>query len=383
MRRIALFYKSFSLSGGQERFVYNFAHFLADRGWKVRVISSKVKEKPKNESIEVQKISVPNLGRGLRNLIFALMCKKIGKELKKDGYILFGFGKTYYQDIYRSGGGIHRFYVNRAQYKFESELSRKLYILKKKTSLSYHITNFIEKLTFENENLKTIVAPTEFVKSQIGENFKPKAQIKIIRNGVNLKRFNPERRNELREKFREELGIDKNDFVIGYVSSNFRLKGFQYLLEAISKLKSEGFSFKLLAAGEEFKRWKKEIERLNLKGNVFIIGKVKEVERVYFSSDLFVYPTLYDASANVVLEAMASGLPVLASRYSGTGELLPTRFIIENPEKPEDIFQKVRTVLSKNRKDLEDEGYRNYKIVSKFPQEEVFGKYEELIKEIT
>ena len=382
MKRIALFYKSFSLSGGQERFVYNFAHFLAERGWKVRVVTSKVKEKPKSENIEVQKVTVPNLGRGLRNLIFALLCEKIGKELKKEGYILFGFGKTYYQDIYRSGGGVHRFYVNRAQYKFESEISRKLYILKKKASLSYNITNLIEKLTFENENLKTIVAPTEFVKSQIEENFKSKTQIKIIRNGVNLKRFNPERRNKLREKFREELGIGKNDFVIGYVSSNFRLKGFQYLLKALSKLKREKFSFKLLAAGEEFNRWKREVERLNLKENVSIIGKVKEVEKVYFSSDLFVYPTLYDASANVVLEAMASGLPVLSSRYSGTGELLSPQFIIDRPENPEDIFQKVKIALSKNRENLEEEGYKNYKTVSRFPQEEVFRKYEELIKEI-
>jgi len=383
MKKIALFYKSFSLSGGQEKFVYNFAHFLAERGWKVKVVTSKVKEKPKNDSIEIQKVHIPNLGRGLRNLLFAITCERIGRKLKEEGYILFGFGKTYYQDIYRSGGGIHRFYVNRAQYKFEREFVRKLYLLKKKLSISYNLTNLIEKLTFESDNLKIAVAPTEFVKNQIEENFNLKAEIKIIRNGVNLKRFNPENRRKFRDVFREDLGIDREEFIIGYVSSNFRLKGFQYLLRALSKLKAEGFSFKLLAAGESPKRWKREIEQFNLKENILLIGRVREVERVYFSSDLFVYPTLYDASANVVLEAMASGLPVLASRFSGTGELLSPQHLIEKPEDPENIYHQVKINLLKSKEDLEREGDRNYKTVSTYPQEEVFGKYERLLKEVS
>lgn len=383
MKKIALFYKSFSLFGGQEKFVYNFAHFLSERGWKVKVITSKVKEKPKNKNIEILKVPIPNLGRGLRNLLFAIACGKIGRELKREGYTLFGFGKTYYQDIYRSGGGVHKFYVNRAQYKFESKLFRKFYTLKKKVSISYNITNFIEKLTFESSNLQVIVAPTEFVKKQIAENFNPKAEIKVVRNGVNLKRFNLEKRKKSQEMFRKQLGIDKNELVIGYVSSNFRLKGFQYLLKALSKLKEEGFSFKLLAAGEDSEKWEKEVERLNLKENVLIIGRIREVERVYFSSDLFVYPTLYDASANVVLEAMASGLPVLASKFSGTGELLSPQYVIEKPEDPKNIYNQIKTKILKHKKDLEEEGYRNYKTVSNYPQEEVFKKYERLLKEIS
>ena len=383
MKRVALFYKSFSLSGGQERFVYNFAHYLAEKGWRVKVITSKVKEKSKNRNIEITEVTVPNLGRGFRNLFFALRCEKIGKELKREGYRLFGFGKTYYQDIYRSGGGVHKFYVERAQLKFEDRIRRKSYLLRKKLSPSYHLTNLIEKLTFESKDLKLIVAPTEFVKKQIEENFKVKAEVRIIRNGVDLKRFNPERRLEKRESFREELGLTGRDFVIGYVSSNFKLKGFQYLIKALTLLKREGVNFKLIAAGESYKAWRKAVEKLNLKEETILLGRVREVERVYFSSDLFVYPTLFDASANVILEAMASGLPVVASRFSGTGELLPSCSIIERPEDPLEISRRIRQAIERGREELQLEGFRNYTTVSSFPQEEVFGKYEELVEELS
>jgi len=380
MKKVALFYKTYSLRGGQEKVVYNFSHFLAQRGYRVKVITSKVKEKPKVKDIEIQRIIVPNLGRGLRNLIFALMSYREALKLKKENYIIFGFGKTFYQDIFRAGGGVHKFYTERAQYKYESFLERKIYLLKKRLSLSYNITNLIEKLTFENPYLKKIIAPTDFVRRQIEENFSPKAKIFIIRNGVNLIRFNIRRKETLQRKYREALNLP-NLPILGYVSSNFKLKGFSYLLEALYILKRLGINVLLLTAGESKRNWMKKVEKLGLKNNVIFLGHTWEVEKVYFSSDIFVYPTLFDASANVILESMASGLPVVASAYSGTEELIEDRgFIIQNPEDPEEIAKILKVVLSLRKDKLEEIGYKNFQIASKFPQEEVFEKFLQLIE---
>jgi UDP-glucose:(heptosyl)LPS alpha-1,3-glucosyltransferase len=288
--------------------------------------------------------------------------------------------QTFYQDIFRAGGGVHKFYIGRAQYKYEKQFARKVYLLKKKLSLSYHITNFIEKLTFESPYLKTIIAPTNFAKKQIEENFSPKAKIVVIRNGVNLKRFNIKRRKRLREEFRRDLNLP-NLPILGYVSSNFRLKGFLYLLEALYILKKSGFRFVLLTAGENRENWSKKIERLELKNSIIFLGHTREVEKVYFSSDIFIYPTLFDASANVILEAMASGLPVIASTYSGTVELIENKdFIIHRPENPIEISEVLKEVLSLGQDKLEEIGYKNFQIASKYPQEEVFEKYLQLIE---
>jgi UDP-glucose:(heptosyl)LPS alpha-1,3-glucosyltransferase len=385
MKKVAIFYKTFGeFVGGQEKVVYTFSHFLAERGYRVKVITAKVREKPLHPNIEIVKVTVPNLGKGLRYLSFAIISYQIGQQLKKEGYILFGFGKTFFQDIFRAGGGVYQSYVERARFKSESHLGRLLYYTKKKTSLSYSLTNLIEKLTFESKNLKYIIAPTLFVKEQITTHFNPKAEIKLIRNGVNLERFNLKKREENYDRFRKELNVNPDDFLLGYVSTNFSLKGFQYLLKALQSLKKRGYNFKLVAAGEKSRKWRKKIEKFGLKDKVLLLGKIRDVERVYFSCDLFVYPTLFDPSANVVLEAMASGTPVAASSYSGTGELIEEeRLVIKKPEDPKEIERVLEFALSSGKELLTTWGIRNSQVVSQYPQEAIYEKYRKLVEEVS
>ena len=380
MKRVAIFYKTFSSYGGQEKVVYNFAHYLAGKGYLVEVYCSKQKSPSKSPDLKVKKLFVPNLGRGMRNLIFALRSYGVARKLKEEGYAILGFGKTFYQDLFRAGGGVHRYYAKRAAYKYASPLRRELYLLKKRLSLSYWITNFIEKLTFESPHLKGVIVPTQFVKEQIVTYFKPKAELFLIRNGVDLKRFypNPEAGRELRR----ELSIKEGEFVFSYVSTNFALKGFHYLLEACKTLKEKGYSFKLIAAGERSSRWERLIEKLGLEDRVFLLGKVRGVEKVYSAGNFFVYPTLFDASSNAVLEAMACGVPVIASRYSGTGELVEegvSGFIISSPENPSEVAEKMERALKARWKEM---GEAARKTVEKYPQEEVFEKYEKLLSSL-
>ncbi len=381
MKKVAIFYKTFSTFGGQEKVVYNFSHFLAQKGYWVEVYAYKVKSPSKLPNLIVRKVLVPNLGRAFRNLFFSLLSYLVAKKLKEEGFITLGFGKTFYQDIFRAGGGVHKYYVERAKYKYESSVGRALYTLKKKLLPSYWVTSFIEKLTFESPNLKAIIVPTNFVKDQILTFYSPKADLVLIRNGVNLLRFSPEKRY-LGDKLREELGISKSEFVFSYVSSNFELKGFQYLLKACQILKERGINFKLIAAGDNSKRWMEELKGRGLEGRVYLLGKVSNVESVYLASDFFVYPTLFDASSNAVLEAMACGIPVIASKYSGTGELITegvSGFLISSPENPEEIALKMELALKSSFREM---GLAARKEAEKYPEEKVFDEYEKVLRSI-
>ncbi len=385
MEKVAIFYKTYGRYGGQEKVIYDFSHFLAEKEYKVEVYSNNIKDCPKNKNIRVKKVFVPNLGRGFRNLYFAIYSYLKARKLKRKGYKIFGFGKTFYQDIFRAGGGVHRYYVKRASLKFSSPLKRKIYLFKKFISPSFWINNLIEKLTFESKELSYIIVPTLFVKEQVLKYFSPKAEIILIRNGVDVERFNLEKKGEIRKQVRLNLGISEKEFLFSYVSTNFKLKGFEYLLKACSKLKNKGFSFKLIAAGEKNKYWERKIEKENLKGTVLLLGKVKNVPEVLMASDAFVYPTLFDASSNAVLEAMAAAVPVLTSRYSGAHELIEKdlcNFIIDHPENPEEIANKMEFLLKLDRESLTKSGHKVRQIVEKFSKKEVFEKYESLIREL-
>lgn len=377
MKKVAIFYKTFSSYGGQEKVVYNFSHYLAERGYFVEVFSAKQKAPSRHPNLKVNKVFVPNLGRGFRNLYFALYSYKRAKALKDKGYTILGFGKTFYQDIFRAGGGVHRFYVRRASLKYPSKFRRELYLLKKRLSPSFWITHFIEKLTFESPDLKAVIVPTLFVKEQIEEFFNPSAELVLIRNGVDLNRFRPQR--ELGLSLRRELGVGESEFVFSYVSTNFALKGFYYLLHACRLLKERGRRFKLIAAGERSGYWERLVKRLGLEKEVILVGRFKGVERVYLASDFFVYPTLFDASSNAVLEAMACGVPVIPSRFSGTGELVEegvSGFLIGRPEDPLEIAEKMERGMEADPKAM---GAAAREVAEKYPLEEVFSNYEKVI----
>jgi UDP-glucose:(heptosyl)LPS alpha-1,3-glucosyltransferase len=146
-----------------------------------------------------------------------------------------------------------------------------------------------------------------------------------------------------------------------------------------------GYRFKLLAAGESSPYWKGRVKRLGLGSEVLLLGKLKRVEELYYASDALVYPSLFDASSNVVLEAMACGLPVITSPYSGTGELIEdglSGFLISRPEDYRELASGMERVLNLSKEELEEIGARARSEAEKYPQEEVFRKYEEIIKRV-
>ena len=123
-----------------------------------------------------------------------------------------------------------------------------------------------------------------------------------------------------------------------------------------------------------------ELKGRGLESRVYLLGKVSNVESVYLASDFFVYPTLFDASSNAVLEAMACGIPVIASKYSGTGELITegvSGFLISSPENPEEIALKMELALKSSFREM---GLAARRVIENYPEKLVFEKYEEVLR---
>ena len=101
-------------------------------------------------------------------------------------------------------------------------------------------------------------------------------------------------------------------------------KDFSTLIKAFSEIHKSHPHMMLTIYGEGSERACLEslIKSLNMTGNVFLPGTVNNIEKILSSADLFVFPSLYEGFSNALCEAMASGLPVIASNCTGNVDVV-------------------------------------------------------------
>ena len=151
----------------------------------------------------------------------------------------------------------------------------------------------------------------------------PEERIRVIYNGVDTRRYSP--RPELRADLRRQFDLPAGAFVIGSVGRLVPLKDHTTLFKAAEALASRGIDVHVLLAGSgpELVRLQQCVDSLaGLAGRVHFLGVTDEVSRVLNAMDVFVLPSLCEGMSNTILEAMASGLPVVATRTGGNPELI-------------------------------------------------------------
>ncbi len=143
-----------------------------------------------------------------------------------------------------------------------------------------------------------------------------------ICNGVDTERFNP-------AVAPAPLSPDADEpFVIGTVGRLDPIKNHGWLLEVFAKLRDTrpdlAARLRLVIAGEGPSRdsIENDIARRQMEGHVQLLGRRQDVPAVLRSFDVFVLPSLNEGISNTILEAMASGLPVIASDVGGNPELI-------------------------------------------------------------
>jgi UDP-glucose:(heptosyl)LPS alpha-1,3-glucosyltransferase len=190
-----------------------------------------------------------------------------------------------------------------------------------------------------------IVAISERVRQQLKQHYGvPDEKIVTIPNGINLTRFSPDNA-KARAEMRRSLGIEEGVPVVLFVGSQFRLKGLEFAIRALAEMKTEA---QLLVVGHDSPaRFRKLANELDVAARVHFLGARKDLPEIYPAADAFVFPSLYETFALVCLEAMASGLPVVASRVGGIEDYLRDE---ENglfiKREAHDIAQKLDRVLT-------------------------------------
>jgi len=170
---------------------------------------------------------------------------------------------------------------------------------------------------------KRVIAISKAVKEDLVDRFGLKSEIvKVIYNGIDLDKFIPkkiEERKELRKKFGLENGP-----VIGIISRIAKIKGHEYLIKAMKIILERYSNAKLLILGEGKGKdyLKKMVKDLRMGENVIFSSLNLDTLSLFSLMDVFVLPSLEEGLGMVILEAMASNVPVVATEVGGIPEII-------------------------------------------------------------
>lgn len=148
-------------------------------------------------------------------------------------------------------------------------------------------------------------------------------KIRVLHNGVDTRRFAP--LADCRDAVRRSLNLSAGSFVVGSVGRMVAIKDYTTLLKAAAAAAARGVDIQVLlaGAGPELETYRKAAAALpELAGRVRFPGATEQVPGMLNAMDAFVLPSLLEGMSNTILEAMACGLPVVATNVGGNPELV-------------------------------------------------------------
>ena len=301
--RLLLIARPFVFHGGVERATAGLVTALVEHGFEMHLLS------PAGQwpvpGVRLHTLRLPPLPSAGRALALAAGARLVAARRSWD--IVQSHERTIGQDVYRAGEGCHRGYLASRG----GAPARGVY---------HRVILALERRAFART--REIVAIARRGAREIAALYGVSpARLSVVYNGVDLDRFHPRHRGAWRAGAREEAGVPRDAFTLLFLGSGFARKGLATALEALARL--EDRTSRLLVVGKgESGPWRAAAEHLGVARRVSWLGPRPDPERWYAAADLLVLPSRYEPFGNVHLEALAAGLPVVASQEAGGGELI-------------------------------------------------------------
>ena len=166
----------------------------------------------------------------------------------------------------------------------------------------------VDRMNSEIALADKILVGSSFVRDTFLSEHVPKEKLMVMSYGVNTRLFSPT----------ESSSLNRNRFNVLFVGQIGQRKGISYLLEAFRRFRGPGTSLTLVGRiqgdSQVFKSWRHMFKHISHRPQ-------NELRKIYQEADVFLFPTLLEGMPIVVLEAMASGMPVITTP-NGPGDLV-------------------------------------------------------------
>lgn len=203
----------------------------------------------------------------------------------------------------------------------------------------------------------------------------------VIYNGLDVEKY--EASQDIRMLIRDKLNLAENEVAIVSVGNYLPYKGHSDLLRAVPLVLESEVNIRLLLVGEDrgIGRQLKELAcELGIDGRVIFYGNSNEVARLLSAMDIFVLPSHEEGFSNALLEAMAAGLPIVATDVGGNSEALEGGFagILAPPHCPDSLSGSISQLIA-DKKLRRQFGDRAKEVVrNKYSRETMIDNYTSL-----
>ncbi len=336
--------------GGIERVVYEQCKRLSKNQFEPMVLTHRnyTERDYVFEGIKVQCYDSINIGfrLGIPYAIPHLSSLKVFLETVKSNDLIHVHGHPYLSSFLAA--------------KIAKRYSKPLVITQHNTFIEYNdVWDTAEKLNdiaigkqVLNEADKIIVVSNATKNYVLSLGAEPR-KIEVLHNGVDIKRFKP--LSGVKERMRKKLGISKDASVVLTVRRLVYKNGIDTLLESaeIAVKKTPKIVFVVVGKGPDFEKVKEKIVQLGMKRNFRLTGFVSDLDLPFYYNlaDMFALPSKSGEGLPLVaLEAMACGLPVIATNVGGTSEVMSEKYGKLVPPNSSEAF--AEALLEFSHKDL-------------------------------
>jgi UDP-glucose:(heptosyl)LPS alpha-1,3-glucosyltransferase len=255
--------------------------------------------------VTVTRLRVPPLPTAVRALALAAAARIAMRRGTWD--VVQSHERTLGQDVYRAGEGCHRAYLDTMGGG-------------RRRSLHHAVVLALERRVFATT--PRIAAIARRGREEIVTLYGVQPQrVAVIYNGVDLDRFHPRHREQVRAAARARAGIPADAWMVLFVGSGFARKGLDVTIEAFAALDDRAARLVVIGKGDTT-LYRALAERRSVSARVTWLPPSPSVEQWYAAADVLALPTRYEPFGNVHLEALACGLPVVTTSRAGGSEVV-------------------------------------------------------------
>jgi UDP-glucose:(heptosyl)LPS alpha-1,3-glucosyltransferase len=211
----------------------------------------------------------------------------------------------------------------------------------------YKLIMALERRIYTNPKVR-LAAVSKLVSAQLEKHFGRTDSV-VIPNAVDTGVFNSETRLARRSVSRRSFKLDDRDLAVLLIGNDWKKKGLDQLLQALPII---DIPIQLLVVGKDDPGlYQPTIRQLRLNDRVHFLAPSADVVSFYAAADIYAAPSLEDAFGLPILEAMACGLPVIASVQAGASENVvdgTTGYLLRDPMNHVELAGLLRQLASDN-----------------------------------